>query len=219
MADELTIHRDNASYNRMRQAAWFSSVVPKPGTEKGPLQVDTRLGDRRVGATNPLGPQQPSWTGAETSGPGHGSGFSFLILELVSGESRSRSSCSPSGVGFSSHSGLQHCDGAFMSPNHLFMMLVTNTWTLDAQTAPTLTILLGDEAFVITFLWLLNVDRTEEQTHLVPLPHIQSMEGSRGKMARFEVWLLHSLAMYSQTNYLTPLCLSYLSSGIILVPT
>lgn len=98
-------------------------------------------------------------------------------------------------------------------------MLVTNTWTLDAQTAPTLTILLGDEAFVITFLWLLNVDRTEEQTHLVPLPHIQSMEGSRGKMARFEVWLLHSLAMYSQTNYLTPLCLSYLSGGIILVPT
>lgn len=104
MADELTIHRDNASYNRMRQAAWFSSVVPKPGTEKGPLQVDTRLGDRRVGATNPLGPQQPPWTGAETGGPGHGSGFSFLILELVSGESRSRSSCSPSGVGFSSHS-------------------------------------------------------------------------------------------------------------------
>lgn len=49
---------------------------------------------------------------------------------------------------------LEHCDGVFMSPSHSCMMLVTNTLTLNAQTTPTLTILLGDDASVTTFLWL-----------------------------------------------------------------
>lgn len=55
---------------------------------------------------------------------------------------------------FRSHTCLEHYDGAFMSPNHLSTILVTNTLTLDAQITPTLTIVLRDDAFAITFLWL-----------------------------------------------------------------
>lgn len=62
-----------------------------PGTEKGPLQVGAWLRERREGTKGLLGPRQLPWTGSEASPLELGSGFSFLVLERVSGESRSLS--------------------------------------------------------------------------------------------------------------------------------
>lgn len=70
----------------MRQTVWFSSEAPKPGTQKGPLQVDTWLrggvgGSHRSSKTTTAALDRTrSWrTRAFPSEPG--SGLSFLPWE------------------------------------------------------------------------------------------------------------------------------------------
>lgn len=132
-------------------AAQPCPVPPKPGTEKGPLQVGAWLKAEEGGSHGLLRSRQLPWTGPELALE-LGSGLSFLRLEMETKESRSSSWRSPSGVhGWylalplcrTSHPGLEHSGGALMSPSPVYMTLTTKNLDPECPDHTTLTILWG----------------------------------------------------------------------------